>query len=84
MKYILIMNTFKRDYLLVIAAFVVSSIWYGPMQFGKQGVDISSSQGQRVDWVFRCAISWVPQSGSPNFELRSRVSWSSDHETHEN
>src|ERR1700693_1028934 len=40
------MNTFKRDYLPVIvavlAAFVVSTIWYSPLLFGKQWVILRS------------------------------------------
>src|ERR1700680_5034086 len=40
------MNTFKRDYLPVIvavlAAFVVSAIWYSPLLFGKQWIALRS------------------------------------------
>lgn len=40
------MNTFKRDYLPVIvgvpAAFVVSTIWYSPLLFGKQWFTLRS------------------------------------------
>jgi hypothetical protein len=40
------MNTFKRDHLPVIAAvlaaFVVSTIWYSPLLFGKQWVALRS------------------------------------------
>jgi hypothetical protein len=40
------MNTFKRDYLplivAVLAAFVVSAIWYSPLLFGKQWIALRS------------------------------------------